>query len=240
MADAESSKTTPQNRLNQARANFEPQLDDLGLSIEKLKIQTAEELRGSLEKVNYYITHPENFASGGVQFKFWILEFDSKLALLPILLERKAFILDRLRVVEDEEKMHTLRDFIAKRITDTETRREFENQLDALERNSQQISAESHALVQRQNLFVLEKERQILQMESLERRSKVWLSFLEKESASTLIGAIILILITTCLIVAMFLGRDTLQVLGNGFLVILGYFFGQASRRPIPNERITG
>jgi hypothetical protein len=239
MAAAESYETTSLKHIEQARAYFEPQLDNLGLSIHKLEAQTAEELRMSLEKINDIIAHPESFGTAKIRLGLIIADHQIEIGILPIALERKAFILDRLRVIGDEANIHTLREFIDKKIIDIETREEFEKQLDELEKNSQQISEESRALAQSQNLLVLERERHVLQIESLERRSKVWLSFLEKESASTLIGAIILIMITTCLIVAMFIGRDTLQVLGNGFLVILGYFFGQASRRPTPNERGT-
>ncbi|MGR0482015.1 MAG: hypothetical protein ACTFAL_11590 [Candidatus Electronema sp. V4] len=67
-------------------------------------------------------------------------------------------------------------------------------------------------------------------IDGLERKSKIWLSFLQRESAASIIGGIVLLMLTVALISGMIFGRES-QILSNGFLVILGYFFGQSSSK---------
>src|ERR1700730_18460521 len=61
-------------RTQLIRTNFEPQLTNLGLSVEHIERQNLDELNQSLNKVNDAISHPENFgtltleAGGGVGF----------------------------------------------------------------------------------------------------------------------------------------------------------------------------
>jgi hypothetical protein len=77
--------------------------------------------------------------------------------------------------------------------------------------------------------LLIAKERHAIEMEGIERRRKFYLTFLERESAATLVGAVILLAVTIAFVVYLFVSKDALQILGNGFLVILGYFFGQSS-----------
>lgn len=72
----------------------------------------------------------------------------------------------------------------------------------------------------------LEQQR----IDGLERKSKIWLSFLQRESAASIIGGIVLLMVTVALIGGMIFGAES-QILSNGFLVILGYFFGQSSSK---------
>ena len=68
-------------------------------------------------------------------------------------------------------------------------------------------------------------------MELWERRSKVLRSFLERESAATIIGAILLIVITLAHIASLAFGLSIPETLNSAFLLILGYFFGQSSNQ---------
>ena len=71
----------------------------------------------------------------------------------------------------------------------------------------------------------------IARIELLERRSKVWLSFLERESAATIIGSVLIIIITVAQIIAVFHSIPPSDILNNAFLLILGYFFGQTTNK---------
>ena len=74
-----------------------------------------------------------------------------------------------------------------------------------------------------------EKEKEIrLEMEISERKAKLLLSFFEKESVATIIGAVLLIIMVIAQLVAMFTGIKSTDILNNSFLLILGYFFGQS------------
>lgn len=72
-------------------------------------------------------------------------------------------------------------------------------------------------------------ERQKFEAEMLERKSKVWFRLLERESASTIIGGILLILIMGFHVISPFLKVTIPETLDNAFLIILGYFFGQST-----------
>lgn len=52
-------------------------------------------------------------------------------------------------------------------------------------------------------------------------------SLLERESVSTIMGAFLLFIITVVLLIAAFLKLITFKIIEDGFLVLLGYFFGQ-------------
>ena len=76
-----------------------------------------------------------------------------------------------------------------------------------------------------------ERQKMQIQLEAEERRAKTRITYFEKflarESIATLVGSILLIIITVTLIIAMLNGIVEAKILENGFLVLLGYFFGQ-------------
>jgi uncharacterized membrane protein YfcA len=57
------------------------------------------------------------------------------------------------------------------------------------------------------------------------------LSFLERESVATILGGVLLIVITLAQIGAMLFKIAPSDTLNNTFLVVLGYFFGQSTSR---------
>jgi uncharacterized membrane protein len=75
------------------------------------------------------------------------------------------------------------------------------------------------------------ERQQRLKIEIRERRSAIYRSFLERESVASVVGAMLLLALATTLIVAMFTHAATSEVITNAFLLILGYFFGQATTR---------
>ena len=76
------------------------------------------------------------------------------------------------------------------------------------------------------------KERdQRLQIELRERRSAIYRSFLERESVASVVGAFLLLALGVTLIIGMFTHVAASEIITSSFLLILGYFFGQASTR---------
>lgn len=71
-------------------------------------------------------------------------------------------------------------------------------------------------------------------------RTEMWQSFLARESVATIVGGFLLILITVVLFIAMFFKLATSDVITNSFLIILGYFFGQATSRALPRMKDDG
>ncbi len=88
------------------RTVFEPQLIALGLSSEQIERQTREELEQSLERVNEAIHHPDSFGTlrlAADSMGGWYIAKGASDAnvqevnILPLLLERKKLILERLK-----------------------------------------------------------------------------------------------------------------------------------------------
>ena len=92
---------------------FEPQLIALGLSSDQIGRQTKDELEQSLERVNEAIQNPNSFGTLRLQITAetgWVIArtgSDSNVEevnILPLLLERKKLILDRLRSLRVNEE----------------------------------------------------------------------------------------------------------------------------------------
>jgi hypothetical protein len=229
----------------QSKTYFESQLTQLGLGEEQIKQQTLEELQQSLENINDAIKNPDTFGvlnlrinpqSGAV-----IASNGSgahvTLGILPILLERKKLILQRIRLLKGEEKIETIQDLV-RNIPDEKVQEKLNREISELKSESQKIREQEQQVQKVQNEEQVRTQLEIakLSMELFERRSKVWLSFLERESVATILGEILLILITLAQIGSMLLKIPPSDTLNNTFLVVLGYFFGQSTGRVAPNQ----
>jgi hypothetical protein len=71
---------------------------------------------------------------------------------------------------------------------------------------------------------------ELSRLEVFERRSRVWQSFLERQSVATMIGAFLLIAIFVFIATSTLLGKPVPELVSNAFLVILGYFFGNGAQ----------
>jgi hypothetical protein len=232
--------------MESARRFFEVQLSSIGLSTTQIENQSLEELERSLERVDQAIKHPESF--GTVKLKatgelksFAITsgsDFNFEVGVLPTLLERKELILERLKLLRQDRKIETLRDLV-KKVTDSDLQEKLESELDELEAQSRELREQSKQTEEARTQEQLRTETELarVRQDLFERRSKVWRSFLERESVATVVGSLLLVVITVAQIVAMFTGVQTTEIINNGFLLILGYFFGQAvSKASSPSD----
>ena len=114
---------TPIGKLNfepeineRSRGYFDILLKPLNLTEEEIQKQSLEELRISLERINEAIQHPENFGTihlkitsdAGVIIAKTTSESHFSMGILPILLERKKLILQRIRLLEGEKKIGSI------------------------------------------------------------------------------------------------------------------------------------
>lgn len=65
------------------------------------------------------------------------------------------------------------------------------------------------------------------------RKTAIRQSWFARESVASLVGGILLLALATTMIIAMFSGTTVSEIVSNAFLVILGYFFGQAVRERV-------
>lgn len=80
---------------------------------------------------------------------------------------------------------------------------------------------------------VIEIERHKADM--FKKKTDTWLKILGKESIASILGAILLLVLTICILVNMFLDKEPIKIVETAFLLILGYFFGQSVSRNMNN-----
>jgi hypothetical protein len=220
---------------------FEPQLRALGLTIDQIKEQNLEQLEISLNSINEAIANPDSFgkirllytATAGAIIAQSQSEAHVERGILPILLERKAFILDRIKELRSEERLSNLRDDVANNVEDPVVREQVvgavDHYLDQQRAESERIEQQKKE-VEAKRMDALEREQR-LNMEMRERKWAIYRSFIERESMASIIGSILLILLAVVLIIGMFSHTAPSDVVSNAFLLVLGYFFAQATTR---------
>ncbi len=202
-----------------AKLKFDEELDQISLKQNQIETQSLQELKHSLEKINDAINNPENFVqlniaidskSGQPYFTQDTKKAICQMTIIPTLIERKKLILDRIRLLgNSEKKVDDLQEFI--------------KQYDGVIK------------VQTQQLEKYYNEKMYLAKELAQIHNKFQLSllktFLERESAATIIGIILLIIIVLAHVVSLAFTLSIPEILNSAFLIILGYFFGKSGDR---------
>ena len=211
---------------------YNNQLKPLGLTEDQIKTQNLEELKDSLERVNDALKSPELFGTVGVKFDFSLGAIISQnkndatveIGILPTLLETKKFIKDRMKLLEKETKIEKIQANIENVSEDESENIKQELEINKTEYNQlkQQIELEQKPQ---------ESIPDQIKIGIFERKAKVYQSFLEKESVATILGGFLLIVLTFAFLIASFYNITMSQIVANCFLLILGYFFGQASTK---------
>lgn len=210
-----------------AKNFFEPRLIEIGLGEEQIASATKPQLEEALERVNDCIANPQSF--GILKFKvtgsgLLVLSTESHLevGILPILLLRKKLILERLSLMT---------------AADANTETPLGAADEQSESGSKSPAAESEVAKWREEAVAaddlrrkaqLAQEAELARIEVFERRSRVWQKFLERQSVATIVGAVLLIAIFAFIAASSTAGKVVPELISNAFLVILGYFFGQA------------
>lgn len=214
-------------------------LDEMGLSNDKIAAQNPTQLIEMLKTIDNLIDKgvtPEPL--GNVEFSLF----------KTIALSKKQLIMSRISLLTQEETIDKL-EGLAKKLPEKDGRAELEK---AIEEMRQELQVSQAKLKQNADqLRELEDERQSGQAELTrlekqaeielakteknaeinERRYRIIKSFLERESVATIIGALLLFILTIVLVVAAFRHTALPEIINNAFLLILGYFFGRETNR---------
>ncbi|MGW6732787.1 hypothetical protein [Streptomyces sp. NPDC055013] len=229
---------------------YEPILDSLGLSESAIKAYGLQDLELALTRVNEAISHPDQFGKVPIRgaVKAWVVEQpEVTIGILPFLLERKRLILERIKELRSEEKLDGLQDLVDRLAAGPE-KDALKEQLAALEaeaaaarereRAAAQVDSAAQAMVvegwhqereakeEAEDELKKIHEAQLLKEEIAARK---WNRRVSREPIATLVGAVLLIALTTVFVVSMFLKIVPSTLLSNSFLIILGYFFGQSA-----------
>jgi uncharacterized membrane protein len=228
-----------------SEAFFEPQLSKLKLTIEDIESQSLDELQLSLGRINGAISNPSAFgtlklkfsAQGAVLITALSSEATVEVNILPILLERKSLILQRISTLQPQEQLSDLRAVVTDLVDDEKLRKVL---IDNIDQSGEKAKADAEKLMAEAEATMAQRERMMkLEVELQERRSAIWLSFLQRESVASFIGALLLLAFGVALIVSMFTHTPPTEVVTNAFLLILGYFFGQATGRVVQAKKDT-
>lgn len=201
------------------RESVEISLDKKGLSIDEIATKNFNELKQSLCDINYAARNPDDIEM--------ILINNNKVDITPIILERKRTILKRMQELSTDIKIGNIKEIIFN-MPEGDAKRNITEELNSFQEESLGYKKELQDIAARETEAKIKLEQQ--RIDGLERKSKIWLSFLQRESAASIIGGIVLLMVTVALIGGMIFGAES-QILSNGFLVILGYFFGQSSSK---------
>ncbi len=202
-------------------------LDQTNLSVDQIQSQTLPELKQSLERMNQLIENLKK-SIGTVSFKSELVG-QASIYTMPLLLERQKMVIDRIRQLESEEEITKIVTVVRSDAA-TDVQQEIEN-MKSMNETWVAISIEN----ERARNEALEAANKVSQ-ETLHRQEKAatrgkWPEmpkFIENESVPTIISAFLIVVIVVFLILFSLLHVTSLQVLNDAFLVILGYFFGQA------------
>jgi hypothetical protein len=203
-------------------------LDQTNLSEEQIQAQTLPELKQSLERMNQLIENLKK-SIGATHFKSELVG-QASIYTMPLLLERQKMVIDRIRQLESEEEITKLV-IVARSDVATDVEQGIAN-IQSMNETWVAVSLEN----ERARNEALEAANKISE-ETLHHQDKAaaargrWPAlpkFIENESVPTIISAFLVVIIVICLLVFSLFHVTTPQILNDAFLVILGYFFGQA------------
>ncbi|MFF4229176.1 hypothetical protein [Streptomyces sp. NPDC001820] len=211
-----------------------------GLSRGQIRELDLDGLRDALGRINAAIANPDQYPrvelsakSGRVVAVLSDKEGPGLIGALPVLLDRKRMILERIKELHGEEKITGIRELID-RLPDGDDKEALNERLDALERVASESDTLTREAALEQSALQANRDREIalLKMELEERKWALRSTHLfAREPVATLVGAALLVILAVTIIVAMFTKIEVSTLLSNSFLIILGYFFGQSAER---------
>jgi len=221
-----------------AREVFNKKFAEFGLADWQIEVQSAEELERSLGKVDELLKKPERL--GTVAYEVPSADNDNHSVVKQISMDATPFLFDA--------KVRVLRKILALRNIRVAT---------DLKQAVSESAAAPDGLEREMLMAVIEKvlsddqetsgawinevvetdearqRSKLFDVEIKERKSAMYRKWLERESVASIIGSLLLLAFGVSLIVTMFTATAPTEIVTSTFLVILGYFFGQAtSRRP--------
>ena len=223
--------------------HFEIELEKRNLSKSVIEKQSLEELEKSLAEIDNALRDKKSFGtvrlnrtSDGrfVEDEAKGIVADAGTALLA----RKAFIIQRIKKLQSE-KIGTLK-IVEKYVADSSEKTKLLGEIDESEKKIQILSQTAHDIDSAQKQAAVKTGEQIKaewQIQVFKERAAIWKELLQRESIASVVGALLLVLIGLALLIAMFAGVPTTNIIENSFLVLLGYFFGQTISRKTETRR---
>jgi hypothetical protein len=210
-------------QLREAQRALEVRLRTRDLGRDQVNEQSYSDLKVSLEEVNRLLNDPLQLddPADGLDVT------DFPVAIRQYLEDRKALILNRLQELAVWEQFGDFEEIVTSQVDDEKQRAHLLGALQQ-ERN---VKKEEEAEL-RSELNALRQKRTIEATESqilwARERNAIRHSWITRESVASLMGSLLLVVLSATMIIAMFTRTPIIDVVANSFLLILGYFFGSS------------
>ncbi|GAA3224227.1 hypothetical protein ACFO1B_35675 [Dactylosporangium siamense] len=202
-------------------------LSSNGLRREDIPDCSVARLRDMQDRIEKFLRHPDL-----IEIPFDDEVRDEIRSALPIkLIDLKQDVLHRRVVIETSELVNSTQARVGG-LDDNQARIAIQCTLDRLQSvmsSYAEDSREASKAEEAARLDLSRREDENHRLRIFERRWNVFRTFFARESAATIIGAILLTVMTLALTTGMFAGVPAPPVVSNAFLLILGYFFGNAA-----------
>ncbi|MCI5121539.1 MAG: hypothetical protein D3908_10185, partial [Candidatus Electrothrix sp. AUS4] len=175
------SRETYDAGYEQASEYFDSQLIKLGLTHEQINKQSLEELNESLNTVNEALQNPDSFGEFKISYsanaRFYVVQAESnyhrKISILPILLERKKLIVERIKELSTGKKLESLHDLISN-ISDENLKQKLFEELTALKKEADEYTEETRNITSKEVEERLKLEQEIARqkLELLEHKTR--------------------------------------------------------------------
>ena len=141
---------------------------------------------------------------------------------LRFLLQERLKIADHLMKRAREQGLSDIKDAVSEKVADPDVAQELIRSVSEVGERQEEVAAG----IEGRNEALAEALQRV---EIDERRWQMRKSLLEREPAAVLIGAVLLVVMTLALLIAMFTHTSTPEIVSSAFLLILGFFFGQTA-----------
>lgn len=170
--------STFDDALKNIQRLFEQQLSLMSLSKEQIQNQTLEELERSLERVDEAIENQDSFgifkiqvsADGGAVLVKTTSDMHFEMRIAPLLLERKALIIDRIVKLRGKLQIERLRDLLVG-VTDEDTRLRLADELNVLESTAKGLKDKLQEVEKQRNEEVVRLNNEL---QYLRRRNRIY------------------------------------------------------------------
>ena len=205
-------------------------LRDIGLGKAHISRQTIKELNQSLRRIDGFIAEPESFMRQKFRDTAY-LETNFKLHILPILLDRRRFVLDTYDELAGRMKNYDLRRLI-NGISDKNIKSSMEKILYDLQMKDSVLKKEYQKIeTARRDIYSEQQKIPPLFEDPGEKRNKTLKYFPGRDSLTIWIMGFLLILIALSIAIAPLVKISVPDILNSTFLIILGFFFGHGIGR---------
>ncbi|MBP1165053.1 hypothetical protein JOE44_001937 [Chryseobacterium sp. PvR013] len=203
------------------------------LDVDTIKHDDINTLKSKLDEINLLLDDKDFIKSKTFEFSSWedfeiideqISPTTLNYSITSYLNAHKQFIIERINQLEQASAVETIKDLVEE-LPENEIKSNIKTEIEELQTKNAEL----------QNNRALERERVQEEIEfdkhkaeMFEKRSNVFLKFIDRESMASIVGSLLLLLMGICLLVMMFLQIEPIKIVESAFLLILGYFFGHS------------